>query len=508
GLWEKAIALSPCVSLDYWKQLTARYADHLTKSENEDCVAYHLANGKIEQALQIYTNRSQFNDAFMIAQTHHENGFPSSSSSPPFERRDLKIIIEANQSLDSPNPSPTSPGQISYSNYSPTSPIKQAPAIGHFNHDSPPGITSEMIQLVRSNVSKYQKECTPVLSSACYLTIDQHQECIQTLIRSNEYLLAFACVESLKSVHDSESQHLICYVIAEMCIELGLIDWAIELLESIGVIGDWRRTSCVANQLPMADGIREKAFIKIGLQSFKFYASQADACQDLSKRICFYTLAEQHERAASLYCDSMKKMISSGGDLESITKSSRSIDATVISNGLRDELLAYNFYVAARKALQLGYYSVAPCFVRQLRTLTKNGLFDFVISRGQLDLLLCETYAHVDHHEAVNLLKQIIDSKTLTDAELEQADKLKLEMDVGMDERDRGFIPNGSNLPLRSLDGKRIKSYISLKEARAPLYLLDDEKSYTSGAEAMAWYELCPFSPTMSGRKLKGVYNL
>jgi hypothetical protein len=77
-------------------------------------------------------------------------------------------------------------------------------------------------------------------------------------------------------------------------------------------------------------------------------------------------------------------------------------------------MLAYANFVAAQEALWKGYFTIAPCMIRNTRNLIKNNSFDFMISRSHLDYMLCESYSHFDQEEALNLIKQVIDSKTLT----------------------------------------------------------------------------------------------
>jgi hypothetical protein len=149
--------------------------------------------------------------------------------------------------------------------------------------------------------------------------------------------------------------------------------------------------------------------------------------------------------------------------------------------------------------------------IRNARALSKSVAFDFAISRAYLDFMLCEAYGHYDEEEAINLLKQVIESKTLNDELLTAANELQERLSTSKlsDNHNKKnlVIPTSSNLPLRSLDGKRVKSYITQKEANAPLHELDDGENYASLGEAVMWYRLCPFSPLCSGMKLRQVFN-
>ena len=49
GKWEKALALAPAVSKDYWQHLSQRYAEHLAAEEDEETYVGHLLAGESEE---------------------------------------------------------------------------------------------------------------------------------------------------------------------------------------------------------------------------------------------------------------------------------------------------------------------------------------------------------------------------------------------------------------------------------------------------------------------------
>ena len=53
--WDKAIACSPHVSLEYWKSLVDRRAESLMDEESEEAVAYSIAGGNLEETVQVRT---------------------------------------------------------------------------------------------------------------------------------------------------------------------------------------------------------------------------------------------------------------------------------------------------------------------------------------------------------------------------------------------------------------------------------------------------------------------
>lgn len=54
GQWEKALAVAPSVSIQFWRELSNRYADHLANSESGLSEAFLVATGNIPKVLIIH----------------------------------------------------------------------------------------------------------------------------------------------------------------------------------------------------------------------------------------------------------------------------------------------------------------------------------------------------------------------------------------------------------------------------------------------------------------------
>lgn len=73
GQWEKALSVAPGVSLEYWKSLCDKYADQLTLEDKETCDAYCVASRNLPKLAEFYLQRSQFDDALLVAQLPMED---------------------------------------------------------------------------------------------------------------------------------------------------------------------------------------------------------------------------------------------------------------------------------------------------------------------------------------------------------------------------------------------------------------------------------------------------
>jgi len=54
GQWEKALAIAPSVSLGFWRDLAARYSEHLSSTENTNSEAYLVATGNIPKVCKLH----------------------------------------------------------------------------------------------------------------------------------------------------------------------------------------------------------------------------------------------------------------------------------------------------------------------------------------------------------------------------------------------------------------------------------------------------------------------
>jgi hypothetical protein len=175
GQWEKAIALAPSVSIEFWQQLSAQYAKHLVSTENDECVPFLIGTGEIDILLQFLTRRNQFDDSIIIAQANSEGSFPVSSKiSSPVSDQSLPL-------------SPSTPG-------TPGSPQ----TVGEFKISQ---TSSGMANVAQLSALKYMREAFPVLAATMYLSINEYGKAIKSLIQGNEVLLAYAMLSALKSVH-------------------------------------------------------------------------------------------------------------------------------------------------------------------------------------------------------------------------------------------------------------------------------------------------------------------
>jgi len=84
GDCERALAIAPGVGMEYWQEMAQRYGKKLADSLNEDCFPFFVAGGRPDEAVNFYSKRKQFREAFLIASAASSGSFPEIQSSGGF----------------------------------------------------------------------------------------------------------------------------------------------------------------------------------------------------------------------------------------------------------------------------------------------------------------------------------------------------------------------------------------------------------------------------------------
>lgn len=125
GQWERAIAIAPAVSIEYWKNLCVKYAQLLTSFGSNDAVPYYLATNEIDKLLNFYISRNQYENAMNISIIDAEGGY---------KKKKIKEEVYEKECIDQ--------------------------------------ITPEMKHICELRVQHYLQSSIPILAAACYLSIN------------------------------------------------------------------------------------------------------------------------------------------------------------------------------------------------------------------------------------------------------------------------------------------------------------------------------------------------
>lgn len=492
GQYERAIAIAPRESMEYWNELSARYAQMLEEDHKLEAVPYYIASNQTNKLIELYESRQELDSASLIALRVAEGAFK-----------------------EEPVPKAT-PRTTAY----------------------PKKVSSEMRALANKTSLADMKKSQPMRAACAFLAIDDYQQAVRTLVKGDEILQAYALGETLQVQESRDEIHL---GIARICIHYQLWDLVISLVQKIqnrdAVLHFL--SSITDTALSHSEFTREKLYLKAGFQAPSFYSQEAALlAKDEDTRhtaIMYYALGGKSNDAAELAILEFASLFSAKtwnwNNISRINKSVHWMDLKLVgetSPRQRDLLLAYCYFVAAQESLWKGYYRIVPFLISLTRSLSKPYIPDeqkhFTLDRGYLDYMLCQAYYYVDVAECLNYISQVKSAKAVTGDLVTALDRLEKRCNrfrdaagsltaaqihsVAASSYSNVIIPNASNLPLRSDDGMgKLKSFVTRSDCDAPLVLLERgadaaSSKYISRSEALMWHQVCPFSPLANGDKL------
>jgi WD40 repeat protein len=75
GFYEKAMAIAPRVSMEFWAELATKYAEHLRQKNLQEATNYFLAAGSTTEAIDFMTKQGDFKEALLIAHNKSEGRY-------------------------------------------------------------------------------------------------------------------------------------------------------------------------------------------------------------------------------------------------------------------------------------------------------------------------------------------------------------------------------------------------------------------------------------------------
>lgn len=321
GEWERAIAIAPSVSLDFWKELCDKYGKHLLAKQDENAAPYFAAISEIDKLINVYMSRKQFNDAALIASLDCQGTYKRIVAEPRLVQ-------------------PSVPAQ---------------------------SVSAELKNIVQTRAESYRNYAKPVHAACCFLTIDDYRSACRELVLGNEPILAYA----LCKLYKLEETEELLVSLARLCIKNETWDLLLDVVQKLAdklslyrVIGAILETS----KCDIA-----KTYLKAGLQQPSFYATEAEklsAPYSLGQ-LKTLVLGKQFQKAATaciaLWADAFGKPAWDWTIIHTISAYASCIQLSSIDDIDAKKIQAYCYMDAAQHALWKSFYSLVPRLVRQAR---------------------------------------------------------------------------------------------------------------------------------------------
>ncbi|XP_056009977.1 WD repeat-containing protein 17-like isoform X2 [Ostrea edulis] len=464
GEWERAIAVAPGVSMDYWKSLTKRYAQYLSKEDDESLIPFCTAVGDPETLIEFSCSRGQLSHAVLTAQVACEGVFDEMSQT--YASKGLCNGVEPNKSYQ-----------------------------------------KSLTNTVQKLADWYFYNGSPVLAACCHLSVDDCQQAVQRLIQGHELELAASVGVVLGNVPEQTFQAL--EYLSRRCEHLGKWDLAVDLLKLIPDNRDLM-IRCCAKCAASSDEINY-LHRKADLPPLDKCLHEAETLKNQIKPVdCvrYYVVSSSPEVGLDIGLEYIKASMSknrwSVDDIFPILQFMGSIRADKLQQHKLDrqrmELMCLCAYVGALRAIRLGYDEIVrPLFKHARDIISKAGLClpvtDEVINKEMLawdTICMARTNCYPGPLEL---------SRVTASPDVMQRYEELIRKAGGDNHPDRVGQDCASNSHLPSHSDVHV-SCVSQQRVQGLAYFLEDGKSAISPNEALMWAKVNPFSPLASGLRI------
>lgn len=504
GKWERAIALAPARSLGYWKQLSERYTTFLVdKADTANSVPFLITQGNTSAAIHHQQRANDLNGAILTAASDAEGKLPMMSGIDDIEEEEDDVVIAAAK--------------------------RKALASGDAGHAESKDASlrsdimlTDQISGISDELAKQLSDAAEPIKAACaHLTINNGMRAVEKLMLGNEVMLAVAVANTMQlSFVDY------VYVAAARISEnLGLWGEALDFLRYMRDGGQSEITLLAARFI----GTRAKKadfYQKAAVRSQEAFLNDAQEAETKGNRIealkC-YLAGGDHMKAAELGTSYLKELLSKGswcmGQCDEIMRYLNSVNLEKISDAaLKDEILAYSFYLGAQHAIFKGFTPVVSFMFEVVNTILSHGRADFPIHAHLMKMQEISYMQYADPTLALTLVNDFLESGSLQAKFKSGATNIKKALEsviADMHNTDNGsdakkpeqwksaniITPTGSNLPSGNNRHDPVSSIASKENIKGPRVALGDS-TYLSLSEALMLSRCSPFSPALSGARL------
>lgn len=352
--WTLAISLAPSVSIEYWKELTIKYSQHLMNLSSEQCVPHLVAIGHDAEAVDFYLRRKDSYNALVVSKMS-ENRVDLIPSNY-FSNYDKKN--SDNESIKNE-----------------ISPIRERTE--KEIDDSRTIVKAVSLQIANN----YLYASQPMLSAAQHISVMDIPMAIHVLSSVGEYDIAYALCDCFGLETESNLINM-----AYQCADLFDIELAISILSTLkaGEIEVGLMLNRYINNKEEIDNILEKYCFKISSDWINLSKEEEEIGSD-AEAVIFNVIGSNHEKAVSIGLAYLTRYIKEPIDLSNNSKKLirglKFINAYRLDEKNKMLFLCYILWFTAHEAAELGMWEISW---NMLRILRKTNYNSFPISSEQL----------------------------------------------------------------------------------------------------------------------------
>ncbi|XP_070198103.1 WD repeat-containing protein 17-like [Littorina saxatilis] len=461
GEWERALAVSPGVSLHYWKSLAQRYSEFLLKEDNEDIIPFAVASGEPQQLVSYFHGNGQYLEAMVASQAACDDAFhhphllkkpktPHHGSASEADTAKHKRLLEESSTLLS---------------------------------------------------ERYFSNGSPVLAACCHLAVDDFKGAMSKLIRGNELELAISIGTVLGSVPDH--MRVATELLSRRCEHIGKWDLGVDLLKTLPDSEDLLTRLCARCAASM-DEIND-LHSQAGLPSMEECFHRAESLQNqgdavsMKKCVGFFLLSAKPEQGLKLGLHFVKDKMSTSSwtasDVFEMLQLLGCLRTDMLAHHknavMMYELLALSAYVAALVAIRRGYFDLVPALFKHTRDMMTKEMVQLPFSVRDVEQD-CEAWTKRRPQSGRGGGGEPNSNPQWSQLQARLGHEI-WPVEFGADCMASSHLPSHSDVHVSVLTGQRI---------RGLAVFLEDAKSAVSVNEALMWAKVNPFSPLGSGMRI------
>ncbi|CAM1325653.1 WDR17 (predicted) [Pycnogonum litorale] len=460
GQWEKALSISPAVSIDYWKSLTKRRAESLMDEDNESALEYSMACGIVDVYIDNLLGKGNLEDAYELS-IANEDGYLS-----------CPVATSSNVCFST---------NVTDQGYA----KKSATALSNYYFDFG----------------------SPIKAACCYLAIDDVESTLATLLRGNELELTITLGQVLGRMNSHHVKKALLYLSYKLQ-RHGHWNLSVDLLKLGFDVEDYLMQACMLCPLSVTDQnyLREKAgvpYIDDCLMEAKRSAEKGSTLEAIKYHLLSPEPLEGLELGV-LYINKLMKN-SNWDDVRNVVNWMSAIKTIKLQHSscdrFRTELLAICAYNGGVEAIRRNYTSVVGLLMSHAIDLYKrvasssDCVLNDVIIESELDSWNVMNYK--SKRSGKNVLCQPTDyQKSMYRSLMSKVGQLSdyiLTEDIGEVKVLGSNLPSYSNTHTCCLTNNVIQG---------PIHILEDGISAMNLNDAIMWARVNHFSPTSTGARI------
>jgi len=366
GSYNEALAVAPCVSIDYWKELSLIYANDLAKKSSEMCVPFYVGVGKVESAVDFYLKRQNMKSALIVASKAEANPvsqIPSMRARTPPRTQVVQVGSATRKSAFASEVNNTVSAVLGLSE-----PKAFVKAVSH------------------SYADILAKSGKPIHAAAQHLSVGGAGDAVKVLVSCGEYELALALAICFQIKDMDEVKCLLAQRLAGQ----GALQEALEILDSINKENVEKEKGYLINQaFPENDEAPKNYLEKSSLRSLSSWSNLASEMEIMGANgdnIVPLVMSRQFTKAATQGLAFLRNFVRDPLELtlsgKTVLRSLKFVRATELEEKLRASFLMHMMWFCGHEAAERGLWSIAAYMLKKLGQNCKK--YPFPISEDQI----------------------------------------------------------------------------------------------------------------------------